>query len=380
MVIAIDYTPAYEQGGGIGRLVRDQVAALAQIDTSTAYRLFVAGASSQSLSEPPGSNFAWCSTRISATWLARLWHRARIPLPVTVWTGPVKLYHATNFVLPPVPQNVKTILTIHDVSYVRVPEAASPRLKVYLDRMVPDSIRRADHVIADSAATKADLIELYNTPPEKISVLLSSVDPRFSPDSSGDSLTIRNKYHIEDTDYLFAIGTVQPRKNYSRIIHALKVLRQQGYELSLVIAGGKGWLEDEMYQTLDETEMQQHVKLIGFADDEDLPALYREAACVVFPSLYEGFGFPVLESMACGTPVITSNVSSLPEVAGDAALMVDPLDTSALIEAIRRVLDDEHLRQTMIKCGLEQVKRFTPQRTGEALHRIYSQVLSQSKK
>jgi glycosyltransferase involved in cell wall biosynthesis len=297
-------------------------------------------------------------------------------LPVEAFVGQVDLYHATDFVLPPTLSKTRKIVTVHDLSFVRVPDAASSSLKAYLDVVVPRSILNADHVIADSQATKDDLIDLYATPSYKITVLLSGIDSRYQNRVVGSILTIRNKYKISNSPYLFTVGTIQPRKNYTRVIRALKILREHGYDLCLVIAGGKGWLEDEMYQTIRETAMGDYVHLIGFADETDLPALYSGAVCVPFPSLYEGFGFPVLESMACGTPVVTSNVSSLPEVAGDAALLVNPLDVEEIAHAIQRILDDSELRQTLIQRGLEQVKYFTWEQSARNLKQIYTDVLA----
>ena len=375
--IGIDYTPAYEQGAGIGRLVRDLISALAQVDTSTEYKLFVSGATKQSLPAAPASNFTWKPTRINPRWLARIWHRTQLPLPVETFTGQVDLFHATDFTLPPSLSKTKTIVTVHDLSFVRVPDAASQKLKRYLDVVVPRSVHKANHVIADSQATKDDLIEFYNIPSDKITVLLSGVDSGYQKIKQFVSLmTIRNKYNIPNTPYIFCVGTIQPRKNYSRTIKALKILRDEGYELDFVIAGGKGWLEDEMYQTIKDTGLENHVHLIGFADDEDLPALYSGAECVAFPSLYEGFGFPVLEGMACETPVVTSNLSSLPEVAGDAALLVDPYDIEAIADAIKRILDDSELRQTLIKRGINQASKFTWESSARQLCQIYNDVLA----
>ncbi len=210
--IAIDYTPAYEQGGGIGRYVRELVAALARQSSAFDYKLFVSGAGD--LPPLPGEQFAWKPTRLSPKWLARLWQRARLPVPVEVFTGRVDLYHATDFVLPPTLAR-KTLLTVHDLSFVRVPEAASPALRAYLDAVVPRSVRRATHILADLQATKDDLIALYQTPPDKITVLLSGVDPRFHPI---DDPQVRPKYKIPARPYIFSVGTVQPRKNYTRLI------------------------------------------------------------------------------------------------------------------------------------------------------------------
>lgn len=371
--IGIDYTPGFEQKAGIGRYVRELIHALGQHDSDNDYRLFVAGARRDQLPPTPSPRFSWHSTRLTPRWLARLWYRAHIPLPVQMFTGNLALFHATDFVLPPVSRPTRTLLTVHDLSFVRVPEAASPRLKQFLDHVVPSSARRADHILADSQATKDDLVAVYALPPEKITVLLSGVDSRFHHTRLG-ILTIRSRYAIGERPYIFTIGTVQPRKNYVRLVKAVARLRQAGYDLDLVISGGKGWLADPLYDAIRDEHMNAHVHFIGFAHDADLPALYSGAEMVAFPSLYEGFGFPVLEGMACGTPVITSHVSSLPEVAGDAALLVDPLDIDALTDAMQRVLDDTQLRTDMVQKGYAQAKRFTWDASARHLQQIYTQL------
>jgi glycosyltransferase involved in cell wall biosynthesis len=375
--VAIDYTPAYEQGGGIGRYVRELIAALALVDGVSEYRLFVAGKDRSPLTSalPDFSdNFLWVTTRISPVWLARLWHRLLVPLPVQVFVGLVDLYHATDFVLPPLLGDVKSIVTVHDLSFVRVPGAASPSLKAYLDRVVPNSVLRASYVLVDSEATLRDVVDVYGIDLARLGVLYCGVSSYFVP--SVLEMTIRSSYQMPERPYIFTVGTIQPRKNYARLVQALAILRSRNYDLSLVIAGGHGWLEDPIYETIRDAGMSDFVHFIGFARDDDLPALYSGAICVAFPSLYEGFGLPVLEGMACGTPVVTSNVSSLPEVAGDAALMVDPYDVEAIADAIQRVIDDEALRQTMIERGFAQARRFTWERSARQLLTIYSQVLS----
>lgn len=376
VTITIDYTPAYEQGAGIGRLIRELTHALATIDTSTHYKLFVAGIGDKPLPAAPGPNFDFRPTSLTPTWLARIWHRARLPLPVEVFTGRHDLYHATDFVLPPTLPHTKTIVTVHDLSFVKVPETASPPLKRYLDDVVPRSLRRANHIIADSIATKDDISEVYDIAPSKISVVYGAIQPYFQPtDDPHVSKMVREKYHLGDRPYLLSVGTVQPRKNYSRIIRALAMLREQGHDLQFVIAGGKGWLQDEMYATVEKTNMSDYVKLIGYADDADLPVLYSQAACVAFPTLYEGFGFPILEGMACGTPVITSSVSSLPEVAADAAIVIDPYEVEAIANGIHRILTDPSLRAGLIDAGYKRVAEFSWQKSAESLWRVYQQVL-----
>ncbi len=374
--IAIDYTPAWEQTAGIGRYARELTAALALQDQTKTYRLFVAGASIPNLPPPPAANFTWKPTLLTPRWLARLWHRARLPLPVEIFTGRINLFHATDFVLPPTLPMTLKLLTVHDLSFARVPETASPRLKAYLDAVVPRSVSYADHILADSEATKRDLIDLYHTPEAKVTVLYSGVDRRYRRINDSAILEATHaKYGLSGLKYALSVGTVQPRKNYARVIEALATLRAKGHDLHYVIAGGKGWLNDELHRAIERTGMKPFLRLLGFVADEDLPALYNEARMLVMPSLYEGFGFPVLEAMACGTPVITSEISSLPEVAGEAALLVDPYDVDAIVEAMAALDDDNTLRARLTEAGFKQAARFSWERSVAQLSAIYDTML-----
>lgn len=375
-VIGIDYTAAYEQSAGIGRYVRELVRALAALDTATPYRLFVAGATRQRLPALPGPNFTWRPTRVTPLWFARLWYRLQLPLPVESFTGRVRLFHATDFTLPPTLPGTRTLLTVHDLSFVRAPETTTPVLKAYLDAVVPRSVRRATHVLADSQATKDDLIALYGTPAEKITVLVGGVQPEFQPVTDpARRAAVRRRYGIPDHPYIFSVGTVQPRKNYARLIAALAALGPTYEDFHLVIAGGHGWLEGPIYQAVHDHGLEERVHFIGFAHDEDLPALYSEAVCLAYPSLYEGIGLPVLEAMACGTPVLTSAISSLPEVAGDAAILVDPYRVEAIAEGLRQLLGDATLRAELVARGLRQAARFTWEGAARQLLGIYRQML-----
>lgn len=373
--IAIDYTPALAQGGGIGRYTRELVAALAAVDSQTAYLLFAAGQQTDRLPTPPGPNFSWRPSRLDTGWLARLWHRARVPLPIEWWTGRVALLHAPDFTLPPVRKGTRTVLTVHDLSFIRSPETATPRLRAYLNAVVPRSVARADHILADSAATGQDLIELYHTPAEKISVLYSGVESRFSRvDDQAVLAAMRDRYKLGDGPYILSVGTVQPRKNYERLVEAFHRLGDA--DIKLVITGGKGWLDDPLYRRIDALKMRDQVVMTGFVDDADLPALYSGAAVFAFPSLYEGFGLPPLEAMACGVPVVSSNTSSLPEVVGDAALCVDPHSVDQLAGALDQIIHNETLRRDLVDKGYRRARQFTWTTAAHQLRELYARLLA----
>ena len=282
--IGLDYTPAWEQGAGIGRYVRELVAALARQERGADWRLFVAGAARRHLPAPPGPGFEWRPAPLGSRWLTRLWHRARAPLPVEVFTGPLGLYHATDFVLPPVRRGTKTIVQVHDLSFLRVPQAAPPGLGEWLKRAVPASVRRADHVLADSQATRDDLVELFDLPSQSgTGVLYGGVDARFRPASEAAQAAVREKYGLPEQDFILSLGTLQPRKNHGRLVQALGHLRRAGLDLQLVIAGGAGWLSAPFYRQLQNSGLRDRVHLPGYVDDDDLPALYSAATVFAFP-------------------------------------------------------------------------------------------------
>jgi glycosyltransferase involved in cell wall biosynthesis len=327
-------------------------------------------------------NFRIKSATISDVWLARLWHRLRLPLAVETLAGTQDLFHATDFVLPPTSRRSRTLLTVHDLSFIRDPDSATPQLRRYLNTVVPQSVARAHHVLADSLATKDDLIELYNTPSDKITVLYSGVDFRFAPEKQrGEEERIRQRYKLGHQPFILSLGTLQPRKNYGRLISAFGRVADVSRWIdgkpvfhNLVIVGKQGWLFDSIKADVARLGIRTRVIFPGYADDQDLPALYRAADLFVFPSLYEGFGLPPLEAMACGTPVVTSNVSSLPEVVGDAGLTVDPTDIYALADTMGRALQDTYLRQQMIERGLARAAEFTWLRAARQLLQVYQQI------
>ena len=371
--IGIDYTSAVRQGAGIGRYTRGLVKALAELDRANRYVLFSAGRPADG-SWP--SNFCLRHLPLTDRHLAIIWQRLRLPLPVELITGRVDIFHSPDFVLPPV-LGARTVLTVHDLSFMRFPECSSAPLLAYLMNAVPRSVARADVILADSCSTMEDLVELLGVERERVTVVYAGVEKRFRPQREEMVLAeVRQRYGIS-RPFVLGLGTLQPRKNFSRLIRAYALLRERhNVPHQLVIGGGRGWLYDEIDNTIRSLKLKGDVLLIGFVEDRDLPALYTAADVFAFPSLYEGFGLPVLESMGCGTPVVTSCVASLPEVAGNAALLIQPEDEEALADTLWRLISDQELRQTLRQRGFQQVKRFTWERAASKLLQVYARTVS----
>jgi glycosyltransferase involved in cell wall biosynthesis len=350
------------------------VAALAEVDQENEYTLFCAG-------QPPNrdiwpANFTIRTTSVPARWLTAGWHRLRIPFPAERLAGHCDIFHSPDFTLPPL-REARGVVTVHDLSFLRVPQCADPGLRSFLERAVPRSLERAARVLADSENTKKDLIELLNVAPERITVVPAGIEPRFCPVRDPVKLAeVRTRYKLPEW-FILMVGTIEPRKNLSRLITAYGQLRRQtGLPHALVIAGKEGWLFQGIYDQVAKEGLTDHVLFPGFVDDADLPALYTLADLLAFPSLYEGFGLPPLEAMACGTPVVTSDNSSLPEAVGSAALLVNAEDTDGLTEAMARVLCDANLRVRLADMGRAQAARFTWSAAAHKLLDAYSQTVA----
>lgn len=383
--IAIDYTPAIRQSAGIGRIIRGQVQALLEQNTDFDIRLFVVGPVSED--EHKSVPTALHSTPISERNMVRLWHRLNVPFPRAEWFtgGPLDLFHATDFVMAPNNARRK-LVTVHDLAFLFYPDASMPSLHRYLNVVVPRSVKRADHILADSQHTAHDLQRVWQIPAESISVVQGAVDhERFRPVMMDDEAAlheekaqsaVRAKYKIGDGPYILALSTLQPRKNFSRLVEAYSRSREEGkLAHRLIIGGKKGWLYDEIFAQVEALGLANEVIFPGFIDDADLPTLYRAADFFAYPSLYEGFGLPIVEAMACGTPVLTGNNSCLPEAGGDGALYVEAEDLESIADGIIKLASDTQLRERLRQAGLVQAANFTWQRSAEQLFSAYQKQL-----
>lgn len=374
MRIGIDYTAAVKQGAGIGRFVRSLVDSLAALDHGNEYVLFYSyrGQEKPKLPLANHPNFRERAVPISDKLLAIIWHRLGIPIPVDLLTGQVDVFHSPDFVLPPVRRATK-VLTVHDLSFILFSECADEGLRSYLEKAVPASAARADIITADSANTKNDLICLLDVPPEKIEVVYGGVEDKFRPADENSELLIatRRKFGL-NYPFILSVGVIEPRKNLGRLVQAFALLKSRpDFEHKLVIAGRPGWLYEDVFRKVEELRLTKDVIFLGHVFDADLVALYNLADVFVYPSLYEGFGLPALESMACGTPVVSSNSSSLPEVVGDAGLLVPPEDVEALACAIEKVISDSELADDLRAKGLSRARQFTWHKAAENIMSIY---------
>lgn len=303
---------------------------------------------------PPSDFFpATENYEIRAMPWTRLWTHLR--LSYEMLTRPPDVLFVPAHVLPPLHPR-KSLVTVHDLGYRYFPEAHPSPERVYLDISTRRNVMAARVVIADSYATRDDIVRMYGAPREKIRVVYPSYNEGlYRPTrEAGEIERVRARYGLETT-YIISVGTIQPRKNYGRLIEAFAMLTP-GH--TLVIAGKKGWRAEELEGRVSEAGLTGRVKFVDYVPPEDLPALYAGAELAIFPSLYEGFGFPALEAQACETPLVCSNVSSLPEVAGEGALYFDPQSAAGMAEAMECVLEDPTLRASLVERGRENVARF----------------------
>jgi glycosyltransferase involved in cell wall biosynthesis len=279
------------------------------------------------------------------------------------------LFHATEHLLLPL-RSIPAVITVHDLIFRHLPEHHKPLNRWYLNLALPLYCRRTTHVIAISDATRRDLVAAYGLPPERITVIHEAAGPQFRPQSPDAVAAVRRRYGLPE-QYLLFVGTIEPRKNLTRLLHAFEVLHGEGVTEALVVVGKRGWLYGDFFAALERSSVREAVLLPGFVPDEGLPAVYAGAQALVFPSLYEGFGLPALEAMACGTPVACSGTSSLPEVGGDAALYFDPTREDDIIHTLRHLLGDADLQGELVRRGFERAARFSWDRVAAETEAVY---------
>jgi glycosyltransferase involved in cell wall biosynthesis len=296
-------------------------------------------------------------------------------IPMSLAREGVRLVHEPHYVLPALTR-CRSVVTIHDCIHLMFPEYLPNKLAhVYAKGSMWTATRKADRILTVSEASKKDILRFFNVSPDKVEVIYNAIDERFLAPANPERMDlVRQRYQL-DHPFVLYVGNIKPHKNIERLIDAFGRARLEGPEnLKLIIIGDEISKYPALRQSVHRHKLDKHVRFLGFQPMETLAAFYRLARAFVFPSLYEGFGLPPLEAMACGTPVVTSNVSSLPEIAGGAALLVDPYDEDAIASAMLRAVTDESVRAEMIDKGVQRARTFSWKQSVKKIHEIYMQV------
>jgi glycosyltransferase involved in cell wall biosynthesis len=356
---------------GIGTYVRNLLRHLSRLDHDTEYVLICRDTDCATVEEF-GDNFRAVPETAPSYSL-----REQLRIPLDLRREGIDLFHAPHYVLPPLTP-CKSVVTIHDCIHLRFPQYLPNRLAyAYARSSLWFATHRSNRVLTVSEASKRDILRYYRVPENKIDVIYNAIDERFGEAPAPDEVErVRERYQLNDPFVLYA-GNIKPHKNLERLIEAFHTLRRDGLDsVKLLIIGDEISKYATLRRAVHKYKLHKHVRFFGFVPDKTLAVLYRLAGVFVFPSLYEGFGLPPLEAMASGTPVITSNVSSLPEVVGDAALLIDPYDPDAIACAMRRVLTEPALREDLRQRGFQRVKEFSWDRSVRRVHEIYEEVLA----
>jgi glycosyltransferase involved in cell wall biosynthesis len=353
---------------GIGTYIRNLLRQLARLDDRTEFVVLCREADQTALAAV-GPNFRAVVETAGNYSLAE-----QFRVPMALRREGVTLFHAPHYVLPPLVA-CRSVVTIHDCIHLMFPQYLPNRLALgYARASMALASRRAARVMTVSESSKRDILRFFDTNPEKIAVIPNAYDERFAvePDEE-DVVRVRERYQLHDEFVLYA-GNVKPHKNLERLIDAFQIVRTRGLDrLKLVLIGDEISKYAALRRAVHQHQLHKYVRFLGYLPEETLAVMYRLAGVFVFPSLYEGFGLPPLEAMASGTPVVTSNVSSLPEVAGDAAVLVDPYESQAIAEGMFRVLTDERLRRDLRQRGLARARQFSWAESIRRVHDIYMQ-------
>lgn len=369
--VGMDGTPLLGQRSGVGHYTGNLLSALLQATPEWEYLLF----SNRPLNglEP---------SLLGATQVDRYFRHSRWLWMQTILPGSIRrrqpdLCHFTN-ALAPLWQAAPYVLTIHDASLF-VYGRYHPRARHLTMRLtLPFVAKQAAAIITVSNHSRADLMRILDLPPEKIHVVYEAAADSYQPvEDDAQRRALRQKYALPEKFLLF-VGTLEPRKNLRRLVRALHQVRGQGLDYDLVLAGPMGWMMDSFTGEVEALDLEEHVHYLGYVPSADLPALYSLATVFVFPSLYEGFGLPPLEAMACGTPVLTSNRTSMVEVCGEAACLVDPKHEEAIAAGLCTLLRDEELRRELRRRGLERVGHFSWERAARETASVYRSVIEAS--
>ncbi len=341
---------------------------LGRIDATNDYVVFVRNAASASAQFPELARWEFRTVSPASIWL-----RHPFGMPVALRRSRIDLLHVQYF-LPPLTR-VPSVVTVHDISFAVRPEYFTRRDRVLLGALVPPALRKASRVITDTEYTRRDMVRVYGLDPARIEVIPLAADPRYGVLDRAECRDLVAKRHGIRDGFVLYVGTLQPRKNVAPLIEAYgRMRRRTGLPHKLLIVGKPKYRYESVFEAIRSSGFESDIQFAGFVPDDELPMYYNAADVFVFPSLYEGFGLPVLEAMACGTPVVSSNASCLPEVAGEAALLVDPSDVDGFDRAMERILGDAAFAHELRARGRARAAEFSWDRTARETLAVYAKV------
>lgn len=375
MKIGIDIRPMISNTTGVGNYTLNLIENISAIDKKHQYILFSNSFKDRipfkSLSLP--SNFELKDYKIPNRILRGLWNYISYP-PIETFIGDVDIFHSPHSI--PIPaRKAKLIVTIHDLYFLKHPDMVGRDVREDHRRLSINYLNKVRKIITVSDNSKKDIIELLDVTPEKVTVIYEGVDDIFRVVNEETTLeNVRERYRLPHEFILF-IGTISPRKNPRGLIESISILRNRGLkDLSLIMIGPEGFKTDEVLRLIHERNLEDSVRHIGYVPYEDMPYIYNISSLLVYPSLYEGFGLPPLEAMACGVPVIASNTSSMPEILGDAALLVDPYNPGEIADSIKKILHNESLRSSLIEKGLKKASSYSWEDTAKKVLKVYEEI------
>ena len=372
MLIGIDATALPPQPGGAGIYTIQFIRALASLETGYKFVIFAHDSGKKQISTSETGALAWVCFPDKNPAHRLLWEQTAFPRQVR--NSGVDLLHSLHYTRPirlPCP----SVVTFHDMTFFLYPQYHTLFKRLYFPLAIRFSAHKSDALITVSNNTKEDTMRLLGVPEHKITPIPLGVSDDFTVISNKELLQhIREKYNLPQ-EFILHVGVVEPRKNLTLLLKSFQELIRDGSKISLVIAGQLGWMYEDVFKQVDELGIREEVIFTGYIPPEDLPGIYNLARIFVYPSVYEGFGLPPLEAMACGTPTITTDISSMPENIGDAGILVPPGDEAALTEAMRSLLDNPDLQEHLSRTGTQRAGRFTWEANAQAAIKVYKQVL-----
>jgi glycosyltransferase involved in cell wall biosynthesis len=367
MHIGIDARLVHYRRAGISQYTLHLLEQLAAVDQADQFTVFQSRRDASTLVDQP--NF-----RRRSLWTPPHHRLEQIFLPLELATVDLDVLHSPDFI-PPFRRSAKSVITVHDLNFLLYRDFLTPESASYYGQ-IDQAVRKCDHIIAVSQSTKRDIVRLTGASEDKITVVHEAAHPSYRPLDRGAAMHRVREQFGQERPFVLFVSTIEPRKNVPTLLKAFRrLLDDYRPEVDLVLAGEKGWLFDEVFRLVQELSLDGRVRFLGRVATEDLIALYNAAQLLVHPALYEGFGLPPLEAMACGTPVVVSNTSSLPEVVGDAALLVDPEEPDEMTVAIWRLLSDDAVRQQMRDKGLKRAGLFSWRRAAQETLGIYRRLV-----